>query len=43
MPNGKYDFDYDEPVSLPLDPEDALRGLLNTPPVTSDDDEDSDA
>ena len=28
MPNGKYDFEYDEPVSIPLDPETTLRTML---------------
>jgi hypothetical protein len=40
MPNGKYDFDYDEPVSIPLDPETTLRALLETEPVEDTEAED---
>lgn len=38
MPNGKYDFDYDEPVSIPLDTETTLRAMLGAEP--GDDTED---
>lgn len=38
MPNGKYDFDRDEPVSIDLDPETTLRALL----AVGDGDEDGD-
>jgi len=29
---GYAERDRDEPISIPLDPEEALRGLLKTPP-----------
>lgn len=34
----KDERDRDDPVSIPLDPEEALRGLLKTPPEPDEDD-----
>ncbi|MDQ1748167.1 MAG: hypothetical protein QOD07_2430 [Frankiaceae bacterium] len=42
MPNGKYDFDYDEPLSLPPEPEAVLRALMGVSPIEVDDDEEDD-
>jgi hypothetical protein len=43
MPNGKYDFDYDEPVSIPLDTETTLRAMLDINPDLESDEEDAEA
>lgn len=39
---GEYDFDYDEPVSIPLDTETTLRAMLDIEPSSESDDDTSD-
>jgi hypothetical protein len=40
MPKREYDFGYDEPVSIDVDPETALRTLLNPDPAHDQSEED---